>query len=205
MNVGPSKAVKRLSTIAALTLTSALFLAPPVTCRADILYVSYVNAIEKYDLATGADLGALATLPSGTPLYLALDGVGNLYAANSGNDTIMKFTPDGVGSVFTSFGVSAPTGLALDDVGNLYVANSGNNTIMKYAPDGAGSVFANTGVSDPRGLAFDSAGNLYVANNAITGSIGGHHLCQPRPLPSRCRLQAWSALHRASHRLGRGL
>jgi hypothetical protein len=83
-----------------------------------------------------------------------------IYVANSGNNTITKFT-DGVGSVFASTGLSNPQALALDSAGNLYVANWANNTIAKFTPGGVGSVFA-TGAPSATGLAFDNAGNLYT-------------------------------------------
>jgi DNA-binding beta-propeller fold protein YncE len=82
------------------------------------------------------------------------------------DNTIVKFTPGGVGSVFASDGLNEPTGLAFDSAGNLYAANVGDDTIEKFTPDGVGSVFANSGVAFPEALAFDSAGNLYVANLA---------------------------------------
>ena len=36
------------------------------------------------------------------PQGLAFDKAGNLYAANFANNTIEKFTPDGIGSVFAN-------------------------------------------------------------------------------------------------------
>jgi hypothetical protein len=105
------------------------------------------------------------------PVGLAFDGPGNLYVSNIGNNTIMKFTPDGVGSLFASTGLNTPYGLAFDSAGNLYVANWGDSTILKLTPGGVGSIFANTGLSLPQGLAFDSAGNLFATNhgnNTIT-------------------------------------
>ncbi len=65
-----------------------------------------------------------------------------LFVSNPLNNTIVKFTPGGVGSVFASAGLSTPTGIAFDSTGNLYSANDGNNTILKFTPSGIGSVFA---------------------------------------------------------------
>ena len=98
------------------------------------------------------------------PIGLAFDAAGNLYVTNSLSDTIERFTPGGVGSVFAASGLDHPAGLAFDVAGNLYVANDGgSNKIEKFTPAGVGSVFA-TGVTG-QGLAFDSAGNLYGTNN----------------------------------------
>src|SRR6185295_5527437 len=84
-----------------------------------------------------------------SPRGLAFDHAGNLYAANFGNNTIEKFTPGGIGSVFASSGLSGPVGLAFDSAGNLFVANQSNGTIEEFTPDGVGSVFARTGLLRP--------------------------------------------------------
>jgi len=44
-----------------------------------------------------------------SPIGLAFDSTGNLYAANYAANTIEKFTPGGVGSVFANTGLSSPT------------------------------------------------------------------------------------------------
>ena len=80
--------------------------------------------------------------------------------ANYLGDTIEKFTPGGVGSVFANTGLNGPIGLAIDKAGNVYVANYLGDTIEKFNPGGVGSVFANTGLNGPHGLAFDRAGSI---------------------------------------------
>jgi hypothetical protein len=152
--------------IGLLTLTAALLTAPAAS-RAEVVYVSNnYSAIEKYDLATGADLGLLADVDSGLNYAygMAFDAAGNLYAASSGNNSIMKFAPDGSMSVFATTAAIGPMALAFDRAGNLFGANLLASTIEKFTPDGVGSLFASTGLNHPRALAFDSAGNLYVSN-----------------------------------------
>ena len=39
------------------------------------------------------------------PVGLAFDASGNLFVANSGDNTIEKFAPNGVGTVFASHGI----------------------------------------------------------------------------------------------------
>ena len=52
------------------------------------------------------------------PSGLVFDASGNLYVANSGGNTVERFTPGGAASVFASTGLSGPSGLAFtNDVG----------------------------------------------------------------------------------------
>jgi sugar lactone lactonase YvrE len=158
-------------TMAATIAVLAGFL-PTTNAFADTFYVSLQNTgsgvIEQY--TSGGASSVFATLAfgtpeGGTPQGMAFDSSGNLYVATA-NDTIVKFTPAGIGSVFASTGLSDPQGLAFDSSGNLYAANMGNSTIEKFTPSGSASVFANTGLDDPFDLAFDSSGNLYASNFA---------------------------------------
>jgi uncharacterized protein (TIGR03437 family) len=91
------------------------------------------------------------------PTGVALDGAGNLYIADSGNNAIRILNTAGnmmpfSGSSCTSSGCTAgyagdglsagqaqlsnPTGLAMDAVGNLYVADTDNGVIRKITPGG---------------------------------------------------------------------
>jgi hypothetical protein len=139
----------------------------------------------------GNDDGPASTATFGDISALALDALGNLYVADSLNDTIRKVTPAGVVSTFAGTpGVagsadgnasaatfSSPSGIAVDGTGNIYVADSQNGTIRKITPAGAVTTIAGTaGVSGntdgtgaaasftfPFSLAVDSTGNQYVA------------------------------------------
>jgi DNA-binding beta-propeller fold protein YncE len=95
------------------------------------------------------------------PIGLAFDSSGNLFVStecfcDSGNDTIVKFTPTGVESTFAT-GLSYPRGLAFDASGNLFVVKNNeypDGDILEFAPGGGTpSVFA-TGLNFPNFLTF---------------------------------------------------
>ncbi len=127
------------------------------------------------------------------PSGVATDSTGNIYVADTGNNTIRKITPEGVvttlagtanvvGGSSDATGVAAsfngPYGIATDSVSNVYVSDTGNNTIRKITPAGVVTTFAGmagtsgstdaTGVAArfrfPQGIATDSVDNIYVAD-----------------------------------------
>jgi uncharacterized protein (TIGR03437 family) len=89
--------------------------------------------------ATGAELYA--------PCGAAVDGAGNLYIADTGNNRIRKVVAEtgsittvagdgiagysGDGSTATGAELVYPAGVVVDSVGNLYIADRGNNVIRK--------------------------------------------------------------------------
>jgi sugar lactone lactonase YvrE len=123
---------------------------------------------------------------------VAVDNAGNVYVADTYNNTIRKLTGAGTASTLAGspgqFGsadgtngaarFSYPSGLAVDNLGNVYVADEGNSTIRKVTGSGVVTTLAGlagqSGTADgtngaarffsPEGIAVDSQGNLFVAD-----------------------------------------
>ncbi len=128
-----------------------------------------------------------------SPSSVAVDGAGNVYVADTLNDTLRKVTASGVVSTLAgSPGVAGsvdgtgtgarfhgPQGLTIDTSGILYVADTNNHTIRMVVPSTgavttlaglAGNAGSNDGTGSaarfnyPAGVAVDRVGELYVAD-----------------------------------------
>jgi DNA-binding beta-propeller fold protein YncE len=108
-----------------------------------------------------------------SPVGLAFDSAGNLFVANAGTNSILKFTPEGVRTTFAS-DLADPAGLAFDSTGNLFVAAGRSDgfsrpgEIYKFTPGGVRTTFA-SGLYSPIALAFNRTGKLFVAD------LGGYY------------------------------
>jgi RHS repeat-associated protein len=128
----------------------------------------------------------------GQPAGVAVDGAGDVYIADNGNNVIEEVNPSGLLSVVAGTGAAGPptpgpasqsdlddpTGLAVDSNGDLYIADEGNGVVEKVSPLDVLSVVAGNGtygpptpgpatqsdLADPDGVAVDSSDNLYIAD-----------------------------------------
>ena len=128
------------------------------------------------------------------PTGVAVDSNGNIFVADTTNNTIREIGPtgdvttyaglEGVSGFVDGTGRSAlfnhPGGLAIDGSGYVYVADTGNSTVRKIAAGGVVTTIAGTptiaGLEDgtgigallnqPKAVAVDSSGNVFVADTA---------------------------------------
>ena len=116
---------------------------------------------------TVTTLGVQLSAPAG----VAVDGSGNLYIADSGNNRIVEIprVGNGYGSQIplTQNGLINPMGLAVDGAGNLYVASNGNDKVAKLPWMGTGfgqPVKISLALSGPSSVAVDPGGDLYISD-----------------------------------------
>jgi hypothetical protein len=132
------------------------------------------------------------------PFSIAVDGSGNVWTANEGNNTVSQINGVTGAAIspaggYTGNGLTIPFSIAIDPSGNAWVANmypsAPPSHVSVFKPGGAvftGSPFSGGGLSNensfnatsPRDIAFDATGNAWIANlsgtatelNGLTGA-----------------------------------
>ncbi|GAB3991183.1 hypothetical protein GCM10028807_20710 [Spirosoma daeguense] len=140
------------------------------------------------------DGGQATSAQLSTPTSVIVDGLGNLYIADRGNNRIRRVGTTGVistvsGTITAGYSgdggpaanaqLDSPSSVVRDASGNLYIADTGNHRIRKISTSGvittvAGSSTAGHGGDGgpatsaqlyvPSGIAVDGSGNLYIAD-----------------------------------------
>ena len=174
------------------TPSSTGAIAVTATCAAVSGTPSQVSLLAG-SMTRGSGDGTGSAASFANPSAIAADASGNLYVADSDNNTIRMITPGGVvttlagaaGTMGSTDGTGAaarfnnPNGIAIDASGNLYVADTGNQTIRLVTPAGVVTTIAGTaGIAGtangtgaaatfywPMGIAVNAAGTLvYVTD-----------------------------------------
>lgn len=143
---------------------------------------------------SGSSDGLRSSAQFNAPLSVTRDAAGNLYVADTGNQTIRRIALDGTVSTLAGApGVagfadgsgaaarfSLPRDVTVDALGNLFVADFSNRVVRRIGTGGEVTTYAGTpnetGSVDgpaatarfvePQAVATDSNGNLFVADRA---------------------------------------
>ncbi|MDX8378380.1 MAG: HYR domain-containing protein, partial [Mariprofundales bacterium] len=137
--------------------------------------------------------GATSIAQFNAPQDLAVDAAGNVYIADTNNNSIRKIDiATGIISTLTNT-LNRPQGIAISNDGIIYVADTGNNRIIQINDAGNVIAVAGSGVAGfadvatnwlsalssaqfnaPQDVAVDSGGNIYVADtgNGVVRRIG---------------------------------
>ena len=176
--------------------------------RSGNLYVadSYNNRIRRIDAAGiittiagtgergfGGDGGPAIEARLSSPWGITVDGVGNLYFADGGNNCIRRVDAAGIITTVAGNGkrghsgdgpavaarMEYPSGVAVDEAGNFYIADSSNHRIRRVDATGNITTIAGAGnygyhgdggspieawLGLPNDVAVDSSGNVYIAD-----------------------------------------
>ena len=121
--------------------------------------------------------GTFAQIAStgGFGLGIAADAKNNLYICDMGVRAVVKVTPDGTASTYSTGPAGEPLTVpnfpVFDASGNLYVSNSAdwgksNGSIQRIAPDGSGAVWSRDAAGYTNGLALSPDGcYIYVVES----------------------------------------
>jgi hypothetical protein len=122
------------------------------------------------DAASASGVGpasAQSVLPASGlafPIGVAVDGAGDLFIADLGNNRVVKLTPSPSQTTVGS-GLATPYGVAVDGSGDVYIAEYVNNQVVEVKPGGTQTTVAvASGLNSPTGVAVDGSGDVFIAD-----------------------------------------
>ena len=182
------------------SLITAFFLL--VTCHSSLVTVLSAQSVTPQSIITtiagnGRVLrgngGPATSAATGEIWGVAVDAAGNVFAADTSNNQVVKISTTGIltivagngfqgfsgdGGPATSASLNRPNGLAIDGLGNLYIADRENGRIRRVNPSGIISTIAGNGqygfsgdggpatsasLASPQALALNATGDLFIA------------------------------------------
>ena len=142
----------------------------------------------------GGDGGPAVRTSLNVPAGVAVDGLGNLYIAESEQNRVLRVDTSGIITTMAGNGeigfsgdggpaveawLNTPLGVTVDEAGNVYIADWGNHRIRRVDGSGIITTIAGTGergfsgdggpaveasLWHPEGVTVDGGGNLYIAD-----------------------------------------
>jgi len=122
------------------------------------------------------------------PEDVAVDGSGNVYVADWGNNAVYEMPPGCASATCVTTlggGFNGPSYVAVDGSGDVYVADAGNNLLKEIPPGCVSSSCVMTlgSFTDPYGMAVDGSGNVYAAGGGEgTSTVGELNFDSPPSL-----------------------
>jgi DNA-binding beta-propeller fold protein YncE len=132
---------------------------------ADNIYFTSGNSVLEWT-AANSNLSTLVDSGLNEPLRLAVDGAGNVYIPDWGNNAIKEWIALNGNVTPLVSTVINPQGAAVDGAGNVYIADANNNAIKKWtAANSNVTTLVSSGLYHPDDVAVDGAGNVYIADS----------------------------------------
>jgi beta-lactam-binding protein with PASTA domain/sugar lactone lactonase YvrE len=99
------------------------------------------------------------------PAGVAVDGAGNVFIADPGNQRVVEVSPGGVQTVVPATGLTQPQSVAVDGSGDLFISDYANNAVVEITSGGVQTTVNATSLSQPQGVVVDGAGNVFIADS----------------------------------------
>ncbi len=99
------------------------------------------------------------------PTRVAVDGAGDVFIADTGNNRVVKAPAGGGAQTTVGTGLTSPRGVAVDGAGDVYIADSGNDRVVKVPAGGAAQTTVGSGLNAPASVAVDGEGDVFIADS----------------------------------------
>ncbi len=106
----------------------------------------------------------VSTVGSGLsdPARTAVDGSGDIFIADSGNNRVVEIQPNGTQTTIGS-GLEQPLGVTVDRFGDVFIADTANNRVVEVQPNGTQTTIG-SGLDAPYDVAVNSLGDIFIAD-----------------------------------------
>ncbi|MBV8944543.1 MAG: hypothetical protein JOZ95_03930, partial [Solirubrobacterales bacterium] len=102
------------------------------------------------------------------PHGVAVDGQGNVFVADSGNDRIVELSPSGSQTVLPFAGLNLPDAVSVDSSGNVFVLDETNGgRVVELSGAGTQTTLPFAGLDSGDGMAVDGGGDVSSRTSTI--------------------------------------